>query len=494
MKFFEKKGVAVTVLVLAIVLSSIWGISKKPAVTVPEGGRPLDESLSTESFAPYMIDKAGILSNGTEKAVNLYNANWDGMVGAIIAVVTDKNMDDLEDVAYAWAEELRLGEDDAILVIDAGTKTYRLVASGGFYDFFSSLSPGFVDSYLYGGNLTWRHGGWHLGATGYCQQFSRLLAPGNEAYRKYYPRGKRFGSAGLHYGKSVYRFVVAGETAVSTEQGLPVGQAGDERRGGSCALGTLHRFTWRPTARYTLSAVQRYYAPAYHSLQAASVSRSSRVQNENGLLVHLRAEPWDSWQMLTYVDFFHHSWPPYGCKTSRTGQEFQYQLVHPFNRRSTLSGRYVLRHTVDDKRNVRHRMRLQYICLPSSHWRLQSTASLLHTLSGTGFSLLQAVRLDLPTPSLALSAVVGYARPGGSRSGMSEYLPTLSGAMGQTFLYGETLHGTLLGRWTSRDGHWRLEARYSMRRVLDASTQGSGLQTIYSPWRNDLAFQLRVKI
>ena len=151
MKFFEKKGVAVTVLVLAIVLSSIWGISKKPAVTVPEGGRPLDESLSTESFAPYMIDKAGILSNSTEKAVNLYNANWDDMVGAIIAVVTDKNMDDLEDIAYAWAEELRLGEDDAILVIDAGTKTYRLVASGGFYDFFSSLSPGFVDSYLYGG-------------------------------------------------------------------------------------------------------------------------------------------------------------------------------------------------------------------------------------------------------------------------------------------------------------------------------------------------------
>ncbi len=166
-----------------------------------------------------------------------------------------------------------------------------------------------VDSYLYGGNLTWRHGGWHLGATGYCQQFTRLLAPGNEAYRRYYPRGKRFGSAGLHYGKSVYRFVVAGETAVSTEQGLPVGQAGDERRGGSCALGTLHRFTWRPTARYTLSAVQRYYAPAYHSLQAASVSRSSRVQNENGLLVHLRAEPWDSWQMLSYVASTIHGLP-----------------------------------------------------------------------------------------------------------------------------------------------------------------------------------------
>ena len=42
MKFFKKKGVAIAVMVLAIVLSSAYGIYKRPDVTVPEGGEKLD--------------------------------------------------------------------------------------------------------------------------------------------------------------------------------------------------------------------------------------------------------------------------------------------------------------------------------------------------------------------------------------------------------------------------------------------------------------------
>ena len=103
---------------------------------------------------------------------------------------------------------------------------------------------------------------------------------------------------------------------------------------------------------------------------------------------------------------------------------------------------------------------------------------------------MQGVRCSLSSPSLMISASAGYAHPGQTKSGMSEYLPTLSGAMGQTFIYGETIHGTILARWESADKHWRTEVRYGVRRVLDADTQSSGLQTIFSPWRNDLAFQL----
>ncbi len=393
----------------------------------------------------------------------------------------------IELTAFASARQL-----DATLQADGSVRT--LLTTGLHRTDSERRRKNDVNTYLYGGDLTWTHKGWHLGMTGYCQQFDRWLNPGSQPYRKYYPRGRRFASAGIHYGKTIYRLAVAGETAFSTEQGLPTEVAGEGRRGGSSGLGTLHRLTWRPTARYTLSAVQRYYAPSFHSLQSAALARSSRVQNENGLLLHLRAEPWDSWQVLTYADFFHHPWPPYGCRTSRTGQEVQLQLVHPISEGTTLSGRYIMRHTADDTRSTRHRIRLQFTTQPSSHWRLQSTASLLHTSSGTGFSLLQGLRYTLPSPSLALSGVVGYARPGRSKSGMSEYLPTLTGAMGQTFLYGETLHGTLLCRWQSRGEHWRIEARYSVRCRLDADTQASGLQTIYSPWRNDLAFQVRVRI
>lgn len=381
---------------------------------------------------------------------------------------------------------------DATLLQDGSVRT--LLATGLHRTSSERKHKNNTGTQVYGGNLTWRHKGWHLGATGYYQRFGRTLNPGEQAYRKYYPRGRQFGTMGIHYGKSVYRLAVAGETAFSTEQGLRGKLPGEARRGGTQGIATLHRLTWRPTPRYTLSAVQRYYAPSYSSMQAAALSRGSRVQNENGLLLHLRAEPWDTWQILTYADFFHHPWPPYGCHTSRTGQEVQLQLVHPLGEHSSLAGRYLLRHTTDDSRSTRHRMRLQFLTQPSSHWRLQSTASLLRTQYGTGFSLLQGVRYEHSTPSLMLSAVAGYARPGKSKSGMSEYLPTLSGAMGQVFLYGETLHGTLLGRWQSHGERWRIEARYSVRRMLDASTQGTGLLTIYSPWRNDLAFQVRLRI
>ena len=150
MKFFEKRGVAVVVLILAVVLSSVWGISKRPAVEVPSGAAPIDQNLPTEAFEPYVVDNANILSEKTEEAICLYNANWDQDIQAIIAVVTVKNAGDLEDVGYDWAYQLELAENDAILVIDAGQKDYKLVASGGFYDFFASLSPSFVDTYMYG--------------------------------------------------------------------------------------------------------------------------------------------------------------------------------------------------------------------------------------------------------------------------------------------------------------------------------------------------------
>ena len=50
MKFFQKRGVAIVVLILAIVASSAWGLHKTPAVSTPEGGEKLDPSLSTAAF------------------------------------------------------------------------------------------------------------------------------------------------------------------------------------------------------------------------------------------------------------------------------------------------------------------------------------------------------------------------------------------------------------------------------------------------------------
>ena len=146
MKFFQKRGVAIAVLILAILASGAWGLHKAPVVSTPEGGEKLDPSLSTASSEQYVRDDADILSGKTEEAVSLYNANWDKMFGSIMAVVTVQSSDDLENTAYDYAEAMQLGTNDAILLIAKQQQDYYLVASGDFYDLLSSLSQSFVAS------------------------------------------------------------------------------------------------------------------------------------------------------------------------------------------------------------------------------------------------------------------------------------------------------------------------------------------------------------
>ena len=150
MKFFQKRGVAIVVLILAIVASSAWGLHKAPAITTPTGGEKVDTSLSTAAFEQYVRDEANVLSDKTEKAVGLYNANWDKMFGSIMAVVTVQSSDDLENTAYDYADTMQLGTNDAILVIAEQQQNYYVVASGNFYDLLNGLSYSFVDSCMAG--------------------------------------------------------------------------------------------------------------------------------------------------------------------------------------------------------------------------------------------------------------------------------------------------------------------------------------------------------
>ena len=58
MKLLKNRGFAVIVLIAAIALSSLYGLSKKPAVEIPEGGAALNENLSTGYLRDYVVDEA----------------------------------------------------------------------------------------------------------------------------------------------------------------------------------------------------------------------------------------------------------------------------------------------------------------------------------------------------------------------------------------------------------------------------------------------------
>ena len=153
MKFFKKKSVAIIVMVAAILLSCAIGAAKKPLNSGPVQevpGAALDSSLETAYVRQFIVDDADVLSAKTEEQLSLYNANWDAMVGSIMAVVTvNGTVSGAEDAAWEWAEYLELGAHDAILLMDAASGDYKVVASGAFYDLIAAQSGSFVDTALY---------------------------------------------------------------------------------------------------------------------------------------------------------------------------------------------------------------------------------------------------------------------------------------------------------------------------------------------------------
>lgn len=178
MKFFKNRAAAIVILAAAVILSSLWGLSKKPLVNVPEGSVPLDTNLSTGYISSYLADEANVLSAGTENTVLLYSANWDNLIGGILGVVTVRSVEgSIEDAAWDWAEQLGLGENDAILLLDTGGKDYYLLSSGVFNACLANQPGSFVDACLYNyvrasdynGGVTALLGQLHLSISKYSQ-------------------------------------------------------------------------------------------------------------------------------------------------------------------------------------------------------------------------------------------------------------------------------------------------------------------------------------
>ncbi|MCR4920914.1 MAG: helix-hairpin-helix domain-containing protein [Bacteroidaceae bacterium] len=337
-----------------------------------------------------------------------------------------------------------------------------------------------VGSTQTGAHLAWHHGDLRLGATGYLQRFSQRLNPGEQLYRRIYPRGTTFGVAGINYGYSFYRLTLAGETAVSMPH---------------TAAATMNRASWSINSRYTLSLLGRYYASNYHSFLATSFAENSTVQNESGLLLHLKAQPSAGWLLTAYADFFHNPWPRYRMTHSSSGQDFMAQADYtPGDGAHTIGLRYQLKRKEQaDRMEPHHRIRTQWTFLPHRSWRLQTTALLHRLLGKTGSAIQHTVRFTSPADCLRLALTASYFHSPDYSTRLYVFEPALYNSISSAVLYGHGLHGALTGRLTSRNGRWMVEARYSLYRYFDRDTQSSDLQTIYSPWRNDLSFQLRFK-
>lgn len=123
-QFFQKKSVAVTVLVLAIALSIAYGLLQKPA------------ALPHVQSGQWVQDDAGILSAETETLVRRYNEAWDSSYYAVAAVATvdsTAGWDDLTDYTAELGNNWGLGLNDLLLLIDTSGSWYINGGSEALY-------------------------------------------------------------------------------------------------------------------------------------------------------------------------------------------------------------------------------------------------------------------------------------------------------------------------------------------------------------------------
>ena len=80
MKFYQKRGFALVVLILAILGASVYGISKKPA------------SLPEVSHYNWICDQAGLLTQDARQTIQEYNTAWNKKYYAVAAVAARGNI------------------------------------------------------------------------------------------------------------------------------------------------------------------------------------------------------------------------------------------------------------------------------------------------------------------------------------------------------------------------------------------------------------------
>ena len=331
-----------------------------------------------------------------------------------------------------------------------------------------------------GGGLSWQGKGIHLGATGYFTHFNKVMNPGKTLYRRYYPEGQNFSVASLYYGYSRYRFTFAGETAYSIEKS---------------GIGTLNRLQWIISKRYAFSLVQRFYGYKYYSFLSGAFADNSSAQNESGVLLHLKAQPWERWQIICYADFFYNPWPRYRMTRSSSGQEIMVELSHKINNAHALQVRYQLKRKEQaDVMEPHHRTKIQWTFTPSDNCKFQTTGW-LHAVRGSkGWSIQETAYYTLQKPALRFALMAAYFQTDDYNSRIYLYEPSLYSSVSSAQYYGKGINGVCMARWTSANKHWMLEGRYALCKYFDRTEIGSSLQTIYSSWKNDISLQVRVQI
>ena len=342
-----------------------------------------------------------------------------------------------------------------------------------------------------GGNLRWRSGGWHAGASAVYTSFSRALRPDvSQVFRRYNPSGNGFFNGSVDYGYISHWLNINGETAVS----------------GDGAVATLNTVSLSTSPSLTLTAIQRYYSYRYSSLFSSSFSDGGRVQNESGVYLGMAWTPLARLSLLAYTDYAYFPWARYGVSSASHSWDNLVQAIYNVSSDTSLSVRYRLRLKQQDYTSAglparlvnrtEHRLRLA-VAHSGVHWQTKTQLDGAYVVfpaiaenqkNSLGGMLTQTVGYTCQTLSAVANAGFFYTRDYNSRLYAYERgtLYTFSFPM----FYGKGCRAALSVRGNI-GGNLVVTAKAGATKYFDRDVISSSLQQISGSWQTDVDLQVK---
>lgn len=350
-----------------------------------------------------------------------------------------------------------------------------------------------VSNRLAGGNLTYSGGGLHWGVTGVYNAFDKLLNPSNEAYKKYYARGKEFYAYGTDYSYFHSRFTIAGETAYC--------------KGGGVA--TMNSFQFKLADDCKLTLLQRYYSKDYNALYANSFSESGSVQNESGIYVGMEAAPWKNVKLNGYFDVFRFPYLKYQASVpSSKGIDGMLQAVWTPGRKTSFLVKYRYKNKGKDftlketkkkgiDRQARHTFRAEWQYLLAEEIELKTAfdytrVDFVEQNNDCGYMFTQSAAYIPASFPLSMDLTAAYFHTDSYDSRIYRYEKGLLYAFSFPSFYYEGIRLAFRLRWEI-GSRFSLTAKYGGTRYLNRETISSGTQEIDGNLKQDIQLQLKVK-
>lgn len=328
-----------------------------------------------------------------------------------------------------------------------------------------------------GGHVAYRLKGFHLGATGYYETLSRVLAPNrNLLYKRYAPGGDRFWNASIDYAYVSHRLVIQGETAT-----------------GDCgAVATINTASYQIDGKWAVMALQRFYPYRYYSLHANAFGEGSDVQDESGVYVGAQWNPTNRCILSAYTDVAYFAWPKFGTKESSHSWDNLLNLQYRFTPRWSLSARYRYK---DKQHTQSHRGRL-VLSYVGSQWLCTTRGELSRSQDAgknadNGWMATQQV--GYKRGWLRLNALMGYFHTDSYQSRIYTYEPGLLYAMNYACYFGHGIRYALQAR-ADMGKRWVAIGKVGVTNYFDRNSIASGAQQIDKSSMADLEVQLKCRL